>query len=55
MAGALETDPVIYKIQDLSREAISGTFYEPELVRFDKQNEVYGIERVNRKKGDIAG
>lgn len=52
MAGVLDTDPITYKIQDLSGKVISGTLYEPKLVRFDKQDEVYRIEEVIRKEGD---
>lgn len=42
MTEVLEMDPVTYKIQDLGVKSLSELFYESELVRFDKQDEVSG-------------
>lgn len=48
----LETDPPTYRLVDLSGEKLVGTFYEPELVKYDKRDDVFKVEKVIRKKGD---
>lgn len=48
----LKTDPITYRVQDLNNEDVKGTFYENELVKYDKKDDVYKIEKVIRKKGD---
>jgi hypothetical protein len=42
----LNTTPATYKVKDFNDEEIEGSFYEPELVRFNKQDEVYEIEKI---------
>lgn len=42
--------PPTYKIEDLAKEPISGIFYEPELVKVVKTDEVYKIETVLKKR-----
>ena len=44
----LYTNPVAYKISDLSGEAIQESFYEPELQKNTK--EVFRVEKIIRKK-----
>ena len=41
------TNPITYKIEDLKREEIKGTFYEPELQKTKPQ--IYRIEKVLEK------
>lgn len=52
ISEVLETDPITYRVKDLKNEEIKGTFYENELVKYDKQDDVYKIERVIKKKGN---
>lgn len=40
----------MYTIEDMNNEEISGTFYEPELVKYDKLDQVYKIEKVLKKE-----
>lgn len=48
----LKTDPITYRVHDLNNEEVKGTFYENELVRYDKIDNVYKIEKVIRKVGN---
>ena len=47
------SDPVTYKIADYSGEKIKGKFYELELQRIVKEDDVYKVEKVlkTRKRG----
>lgn len=40
------TTPITYKIKDWNEEEIDGIFYEPELVKYDKQDEDYEVEKI---------
>jgi hypothetical protein len=42
----LNTSPATYKVKDFKNEEIEGSFYEPELVSFNKQDEVYEVEKI---------
>jgi len=42
----LNTQPITYKIKDLNGEEITGIFYEPELVKFDKPDDNYQVEKI---------
>ena len=44
----LETDPPTYKLKDLNNEDIIGSFYEPEMVKYD--SETYEIEYIVKKR-----
>jgi len=52
----LNTKPVTYKIKDDNDDEIEGIFYEPELVKFDKQDQDFEVEKIlktrtrNKKK-----
>jgi len=46
------TIPITYKIRDYNNEIIQGTFYEPEMVKYNKQEEEYEIESVIQKKNN---
>lgn len=48
----LDTDPPTYRLEDLGGERLVGTFYEPELVKYDKRDAVFKVEKVIRKEGD---
>ena len=47
------TQPVTYSINDLDGESIKGKFYEPELQKISKHDDVYIIEKIlkTRKRG----
>ena len=47
------SDPVTYEIADYSGEKIKGKFYELELQRIVKEDDVYKVEQVlkTRKRG----
>jgi hypothetical protein len=40
------TNPVTYKVIDENKEEIEGSFYESELVKFDKQDQDYEVEKI---------
>lgn len=42
--------PVVYKIKDFDGEEIEGTFYEEELQRVHKTDQLYRIERIIKKQ-----
>ena len=46
ISKVLNTSPVTYKIKDWNDEEIEGIFYEPELVKYDKQDEQYEVEKI---------
>lgn len=48
----LKTDPISYKIKDLNGNEIKGSIYEPEMVKYDKKDNVFKIEKILKKKGD---
>jgi hypothetical protein len=45
VSKVLNTKPLTYKIKDDNEEEIEGIFHEPELVKFDKQHQVYELKR----------
>jgi transposase InsO family protein len=52
----LASDPPTYKIEDSGGEDISGVFYEPELVKVVKRDDIYKIEKVlkrRKRKGQV--
>jgi hypothetical protein len=46
----LKTDPPVYKIEDYHGNEISGTYYQNELVKYDKQEEDYEFEYIIKTK-----
>ena len=42
------TNPITYKLKDLNKEEIKGSFYEPELLK--AKQDVFRIEKVIKKK-----
>jgi len=46
ISKVLNTNPLTYKIKDSNDEGIKGSFYESELVRFDKMDQDYEVEKI---------
>ncbi|CAB4026797.1 uncharacterized transposon-derived [Paramuricea clavata] len=44
-------DPPVYKLKDLDGEELKGTFYEKELQKIIKKDDVYKIEKILKKRG----
>jgi hypothetical protein len=44
-------DPPVYKLRDLDGEDLKGTFYEKELQKIIKEDDVYEIEKILKKRG----
>ena len=55
VAQVFRDNPPYYKIKDLQDEWLEGTFYEEELQKIYKKDDVFRIERIlqqrKRKKG----
>ena len=43
---------ILYKLQSLSNEEIIGYFYTEELVKVDKSNEIYLVDKILKSKGN---
>jgi hypothetical protein len=50
ISEAIDRQPPVYKLKDCGGEDITGIFYEPELVKVIKQDEIYLIEKILRKR-----
>ncbi|GBM60754.1 Putative uncharacterized transposon-derived protein F54H12.3 [Araneus ventricosus] len=48
----LKTDPITYRIKDLNGKEIKETYYEYEMVKYNKKDELFKIEKIIKKKGD---
>jgi len=46
----LDTDPIVYELEDLTGEDVEGTFYKEQLQK--TQQEIYRVDRVLRKRGN---
>ena len=46
VSKVFNTNPVTYKVKDNNDDEIEGIFYEPELVKFDKQDQDYEVEKI---------
>ena len=44
-------NPVVYKLKDYDGEELKGTFYEKELQKAIKQDDVYEVEKILKKRG----
>ena len=44
-------DPPVYKLKDYDGEELKGTFYEKELQKVIKPNDVYEVEKILKKRG----
>jgi hypothetical protein len=56
VSKVLNTNPISYKIKDYNNEEVTGIFYEQELVKINKQDQDYEVEKIiktrtkNKKK-----
>lgn len=46
ISDVLKTNPITYKIKDENNEEIEGSFYNEELVKYDKQDQYYKVEKI---------
>ena len=44
-------DPPVYKLKDYDGKELKGTFYEKELQKVIKSNDVYEVEKILKKRG----
>jgi transposase InsO family protein len=44
-------DPPVYKLKDYDNEELKGTFYDKELQKVIKQDDVYEVEKILKKRG----
>ena len=44
--------PITYRVKDLNGEEIKGTLYEPEMIKYNKKDDVYKIEKIIKKQGN---
>ena len=44
-------DPPVYKLKDYDDEELKGTFYEKELQKVIKSDDVYKVEKILKKRG----
>ena len=50
ISSRISRRPPVYKVKDYDGEEIEGTFYEEELQKVTKTDQVYRIERVLKKR-----
>ena len=50
VAEAISDDPPYYKIKDLNNEMLEGTFYDAELQKVHKNNNIFRIESILQKR-----
>ena len=43
--------PPVYKLKDYDQEELSGTFYNEELQKIIKEDDVYEVEKILKKRG----
>jgi hypothetical protein len=53
IVARIPSDPITYELSDLNDEKIKGKFYQEELQRITKEDDIYKIEKVlkTRKRG----
>ena len=44
-------DPPVYKLKDYDHEELKGTFYDKELQKVLKQDDIYEVEKILKKRG----
>ena len=44
-------DPPVYKLKEFDDEELKGTFYEKELQKITKRDNVYEVEKILKKRG----
>ena len=50
VSAKIDRNPPVYKLKDYDGEVITGIFYEPELVKVIKKDEIFLIEKILRKR-----
>lgn len=50
VATRINRKPPVYRLKDFHGELITGTFYEHELQKVTKEDDVYRVEKVLRKR-----
>src|SRR3984885_3900218 len=50
VVARIPSDPITYELKDLNGQAVKGKFYEPELQKIVKEDDVYKIEKVLKKR-----
>ena len=51
VSKALPRDPTVYKLKDYEGEELKGTFYDNELQKVIKHDDVYEVEKILKKRG----
>ena len=55
MAKTFKDSTPYYKIEDLNGEEITGIFYQEELQKIDKTDNIFKIERIIKKRSTRKG
>ena len=50
MSKQIPRDPPVYKLKDYDGEELKGTFYEKELQKVMKSDDVYEVEKILKKR-----
>ena len=50
VVARIPSDPITYELKDLNGQIVKGKFYEPELQQIVKEDDVYKIEKVLKKR-----
>ncbi|UYV63129.1 hypothetical protein LAZ67_2003232 [Cordylochernes scorpioides] len=50
ISKVLSTEPVTYKIKDQNNEDVEGGIYNEELVKYDKEDDFYKVEKIIRSR-----
>ena len=51
MSQQIPRDPPVYKLKDYDQEELSGTFYNEELQKVIKEDDVYEVEKILKSRG----
>ena len=51
VSKTLPRNPSVYKLKDYDGEELKGTFYDKELQKVVKDDEVYEVEKILKKRG----
>ena len=51
MSKTISRQPPVYKLKDYDDEELQGTFYEAELQKVGKQDDVFDIEKILKRRG----
>ena len=51
MTKQIPRDPLVYKLKDYDGEELKGTFYDKELQKVLKQDDIDEVEKILKKRG----